>query len=107
MHIFPYSQRKNTLASTFKNLVSDNEKHWRFEIINDLKTQNKIEYLKKFINKKVHVLFEKSDDSNFQVGHSEYFFKVKVKTNKIFTNELLEVTIDKIYKDQLLGSIDN
>jgi threonylcarbamoyladenosine tRNA methylthiotransferase MtaB len=27
MHIFPYSQRKNTLASTFKNLVSDNEKH--------------------------------------------------------------------------------
>lgn len=106
IHIFPYSQRKNTLASKLKNLVSDYAKHKRFHVIQSLNESNKINYLKRFIDQRVNILFEKSNEENIQVGHSEYFFKVKVSTSENLTNKLLKVTIKKIEGNQLFGELN-
>lgn len=105
MHIFPFSNRKNTKASTLNNSVSDTEKHRRFKMINILNKKMQLNYLKQFVGKKVKVLFEKSNESNIQVGHSEYFFKVKIKSNKFLTGQLLKVKIKTLNNSQLFGEI--
>lgn len=105
MHIFPYSKRPNTYASSLNNLVSDNEKKERFDKVQKLKNNMQKQYLRHFINKKIKVLFEKSNEKNIQIGHSEYFFSVKVKTNKALTNRLLNVKIIDIKNNQTLGEL--
>jgi threonylcarbamoyladenosine tRNA methylthiotransferase MtaB len=103
MHIFPFSKRENTLASSMINVVMNQEKTRRFKLINNLKKSFKVTYLNNFINHIVNVLFEQSQDCNFQSGHSEYFFTVKVKTSINLTNELLKVKITSLIDEQLFG----
>ena len=70
-----------------------------------LNEKNMNKYQKQFIGKTVHVLFEKTNDPNIQSGHSEYFFKVFVKTKKNLTNKLLKVKITNLQKNHLFGII--
>jgi threonylcarbamoyladenosine tRNA methylthiotransferase MtaB len=105
MHLFPYSSRPFTPASKMKNLVSDSEKKNRFLAINDIRKSSEIKYLKQFINKEVNVLFEKPSKSHYQTGHSEYFFKVDVQTEKDLRNNLLKVKIIELIGTQLYGKL--
>jgi threonylcarbamoyladenosine tRNA methylthiotransferase MtaB len=107
MHIFPYSSRKNTAASKYKNQVSDYQKHQRFTIVNEIKHECEKQYLKQFINKVTTVLFEKSKEKDIQIGHSEYCFSVKVKTNQSLTGELHKVKITELKNNHLFGKIYN
>ena len=80
MHIFPFSMRKFTAISHDKNIVDSTTIKNRFDQVQKLNESIKKKYLKQFINKTVNVLFEKPKDKNIQEGHSNYFFKVYVKT---------------------------
>ncbi len=105
-HLFPYSIRQKTISSFNKNeIVSENEKQRRMEKMIMLNEKNMNKYQKQFIGKTVHVLFEKANDPNIQSGHSEYFFKVFVKTKKNLTNKLLKVKITNLQKNHLFGII--
>jgi threonylcarbamoyladenosine tRNA methylthiotransferase MtaB len=88
MHIFPYSSRPMTSASKLKNIVTDSVKTQRVKQVQILNQQMQNEYLKQFINKETEVLFEHSNDSNVQTGHSQYFFTVNVDTKKQLLNQL-------------------
>jgi threonylcarbamoyladenosine tRNA methylthiotransferase MtaB len=104
MHIFPFSSRPFTAASKLKNIVSDYERKTRFIAIDKLNKQFQKGYLKQFIGKKVNVLFEHSNKPNIQSGHSEYFFTTNIKTNKTFTNKMLQVKITSLVDNQLFGT---
>jgi threonylcarbamoyladenosine tRNA methylthiotransferase MtaB len=105
MHIFRYSKRKNTVAEKITDIVGDAERKRRFEIINNLNIEMKNNYFKKFINKRISILFENSSDSSVQIGHSNYFFTVKVISNINMQNILKEVIITKIQNNELYGII--
>ncbi|MDR1234500.1 MAG: tRNA (N(6)-L-threonylcarbamoyladenosine(37)-C(2))-methylthiotransferase MtaB [Mycoplasmataceae bacterium] len=103
MHIFPFSLRPFTAAAKLKNIVSDQQKTQRFTQMSSLNKMFKNQYLNTFRSQTVKVLFEKSTDINYQSGHSEYFFNVKVKTNKHLTNEFHRVKITRIIDNQAFG----
>jgi threonylcarbamoyladenosine tRNA methylthiotransferase MtaB len=103
IHIFPYSPRKNTAAFSLKNSVSPSQLKNRFNIIHEINQTNQANYLKKFIGEIVNVLFEKSSIKNYQSGHSEYFFKVLVKTNKSLQGNMYRVEITKIVDNTVYG----
>jgi threonylcarbamoyladenosine tRNA methylthiotransferase MtaB len=103
MHLFPFSLHKGTKAEEITNLVSENEKKRRFGILRSLNKKNNEKYFKKFIGKKVSVLFEKSNEKGIQQGHSQYFFSVKVKTKAILTNKMINTRIIDINDTCLLG----
>ncbi|MDR2654326.1 MAG: MiaB/RimO family radical SAM methylthiotransferase [Mycoplasmataceae bacterium] len=86
MHIFPFSLHKQTKAALIKNLVLPRQKIERYGIISSLNEKFKNEYLKKFINKKVEVIFEQNKEQNNSIGHSQYFFSVIVKGKEILKN---------------------
>jgi threonylcarbamoyladenosine tRNA methylthiotransferase MtaB len=88
MHIFPYSSRPMTQASKLKNIVTDKDKKDRMIQIEELNQCLETDYLKKFIDKEVNVLFEKPKDVGIQTGHSQFHFLVNVTTNKQLVNQL-------------------
>jgi hypothetical protein len=53
----------------------------------------------------VQVLFEKSTDPHWQIGHSQYFFTVKVNCNQCLTNQLILVKIIQLEQNVLLGKL--
>ncbi|MDR2636312.1 MAG: tRNA (N(6)-L-threonylcarbamoyladenosine(37)-C(2))-methylthiotransferase MtaB [Mycoplasmataceae bacterium] len=105
IHIFPFSSHKNTPASKLKNIVSDTQKSLRFKVIENINKKNRNAYLHSMINKTANVLFEQTKDKQYQNGHSEYFFKVYVKTTKDLSKKQSCVKLQKIFRDGVLGII--
>ena len=105
MNIFPYSVRQRTKGSFEKNQVEAKTKFARVKKIQTLADACTKKYLDCFINKTVNVWFEHSNSKEVQSGHSEYFFKVYVKTKKNLYSQLLKVLITKNENNKLFGKI--
>ena len=105
MNIFPYSIRKNTRGSFESNKIDTKTKFLRIKKIHELANKCTWNYLNNFINKKVKVWFENTNLKNIQVGHSQYFFKVYVKSKKKLHNQLFDVLITKNINNQLFGRL--
>lgn len=74
MHIFPYSKRDGTVASTFKmcdgNVVND-----RAKILEQLNQQNRERFITQNSKKQFDVLTE-NFEGDFMVGHTKNFVKI-------------------------------
>lgn len=105
MNIFPYSVRQRTKGSFEKNQVEAKTKFTRVKKIQILADACTKKYLDCFINKTVNVWFEHNNSKEIQSGHSEYFFKVYVKTKKNLHSQLLKVLITKNENNKLFGKI--
>ncbi len=105
INIFPYSVRKNTRGSFESNQIDTKTKFLRVKKISELANKCTKNYLNNFINKKVKVWFENSNLKNIQVGHSQYFFKVYVKTKKKLHNQLYDVLINRNVDNKLFGRL--
>lgn len=104
MNIFPYSIRKNTIASYSQDLVDEKTKFKRTKIITDLANKITHEYLKHFIGKTLIVYFENPKYKNIQVGHSQYYFKVFIKTHQDLASKVKQVkVINVLSNNQVFG----
>ena len=95
LHVFPYSLREGTKAALMENQIDDNTKKERAHRLLELSKELEIEYMEKFINKKIEVLFETYKDG-YLYGHTSNYLSVKIKGNKELTNKLVLVNIEKI-----------
>lgn len=105
MNIFPYSIRQKTKGSFEKNQVETKTKFIRVKRIQSIADSCTKKYLDRFINKTVNVWFEHSNCKDIQSGHSEFFFKVYVRTKKNLHSQLLKVLITKNENNKLFGKI--
>ena len=105
MNIFPYSIRQKTKGSFEKNQVETKTKFIRVKKIQSIADSCTKKYLDRFINKTVNVWFERSNCKDIQSGHSEFFFKVYVRTKKNLHSQLLKVLITKNENNKLFGKI--
>lgn len=105
MHIFPYSSRKKTVASTYKE-ISAAEKTKRFKEISEICLNNKRKNLKKFVGKTLEVIFEeKKENVPYYQGYSSEYCVVNVISNKDLKGQKHKVKITKVLYDSLLGEI--
>ncbi len=78
-HIFKYSRRKGTKADKMTGQIPETVKTERSHILLELNTKNKLAYERRFIGKKLEVLFEEKVLQNgiecFQ-GYSKEYIKV-------------------------------
>ena len=98
MHIFKYSPREGTLAQKMPMQVDGNKKEERSANINQEM------YNKKYINKKIMVLFEEKVGDYWE-GYTKNYIRVKVKTEKNLENKLQEVVPIKEEKQILIAKI--
>lgn len=96
VHVFPYSDRYNTVASKMSNKVDGNVKKERVKDLLMLSDELENSFNSKFYGRVLPVLIEEEKDSYFY-GHTANFIRVKVsgnyKHNEIYNIKLSEENI--------------
>lgn len=105
VHVFKYSKRNYTRAAKMDGQVDGNVKKERSKIILELSNKLNKEFLNKFVNKKVSVLFENYTDG-ILTGYTNNYLKVKVKGDNKLCGTIQDVVVTSLEKDILLGSLD-
>ena len=103
IHVFPYSKRSFTPAAKLKQ-VPDKIKSSRVHDILELSNNLEKKFVKKFLNKKVDVLFEKHEN-NINIGHASEYFMVYLKSDIDYTNTIQSVQIVEIFLEKCFSKI--
>ena len=83
VHVFPYSDRKGTVASKLSNKVSPQVKKERVARLMNLSKILEEAYLNKFLNKDCSFLIEQFDEKNsLYKGHSSNYLELNIKGEK-------------------------
>lgn len=107
LHVFPYSERENTLAATFKDKVSPAEKKRRAGDLEQSEKESAKKVREKYIGKYLNVLIEEKKE-NWYYGYSENYLRVKIsdKDNLILNvNDEVKVKITGLEKELLTGEV--
>ena len=103
LHIFQYSDRENTLASTFEDKIDPKVKKERADELEKLKEIMAERERKKYLDKELRVLVEEEKNGYFY-GYSENYLRVKLKGEATNLNHIVSVKIDSLEKEMLIGN---
>lgn len=103
IHVFPFSERKNTKACSLPNKVDDVTKKENARRLLLLSKELELSYMEKFINKEVEVLIEEVKE-DYSLGHTSEFLHVKIE--KILPrNTFVTVKITSISYPYCIGEM--
>ncbi|MCQ2455504.1 MAG: tRNA (N(6)-L-threonylcarbamoyladenosine(37)-C(2))-methylthiotransferase MtaB [Clostridia bacterium] len=103
-HIFPYSKRSGTIAANLNMQVTNSEKEKRAKMMTDLSAESEKNFNKKHIGKTMSVLFE-SPESEFAVGYTENYIRIKVKSDENLIGQIKNVKITDAFLNYCIGEI--
>lgn len=105
LHVFSYSERPNTKAIDFENVVSVEQKKERSKMLHALSDEKRNNFHNNFIGKNRKVLFE-----NFQkgkiVGHTDNYIKVELDGNADLQNKIIEVKLVRFENGLMVGEYE-
>lgn len=104
IHVFPYSKRNNTKASTMPNQIDEEIKKKRARELLNLSHELETEYYNKFIGQKLEVLTETTKDG-YTYGHTGNYITVKIP-KCIPNNKLVTVLLKEENYPYVVGDID-
>ena len=105
MHIFKYSPRKGTPASTMDNQIDPQMKQFRSDKLLNLNKENFEKFAGKFIGQEVEVLFEQSISENTYEGLTPNYIRVVVNSDKDIHGEILKVKLTDIKDEYVEGTL--
>ncbi len=94
IHVFPYSIRKGTPASKFKDQIDGNIKKERARRLIELSNKLEEKYMNKFIGRELEVLIERNKDG-ICLGHTSNYLLVKLN-GSYNSEEIIKVLISDI-----------
>ncbi len=103
-HIFPYSRRSGTLADGFPNQQTNAVKSHRAKRMSDVVKESERNYIVSQIGKEKPVLFE-APEKGYAVGYTEDYIRVKIKTERNLTRQILPVKLTEPFDDFCIGEI--
>jgi threonylcarbamoyladenosine tRNA methylthiotransferase MtaB len=106
LHVFSYSGRKGTLASSMPDKINPQVIHRRSDILHDLGNEKWITYIYRFIGKKLNVLIENRRDKKTGrlTGLSGNYIRVLLDGDDSLKNQIIPVRILARIEDRLFGS---
>ena len=97
LHVFPYSERDNTLAIHLDNKVDKKEKDKRVKILRDLSDVKKKCFYESNIGNVVEVLFERQvDDDGYIYGYSDNYIRVRHEYNTNIIDNIVPIKIFRV-----------
>jgi len=100
LHVFSYSERKNTLAVKMPGKVDILKRKQRSETLRNLSAKKKYEFYSRFIGTKQKVLFEskviKGIDNEHIEGWTNNYIRVKIKNEYSLQNRISEVILNNL-----------
>jgi len=109
LHVFPYSQRPGTSASSFPDQVIKSVKKERATILRDAGNRKRIEFNSGFIGKRLSVLVEESRDkeTGYVKGFSGNYVPVLIPGSDMsLANHIVQVTGDHMIEEKVIGRIE-
>ncbi|MEA3471548.1 MAG: tRNA (N(6)-L-threonylcarbamoyladenosine(37)-C(2))-methylthiotransferase MtaB, partial [Thermodesulfobacteriota bacterium] len=109
LHVFPYSQRPGTVASSFPDQVINAIKKERSTILRDTGNRKRIEFNSGFTGKKLSVLVEGSRDkeTGYVKGFSDNYVPVLIPEGDMsLANHIVQVTGDHMIREKVIGRIE-
>lgn len=96
LHVFTYSERGNTPASTMKNPVPGSMRADRSKMLHILSEKKRRRFYEDNIGKTAHVLFENDIENGMMHGFTENYIRVAAKYDPVLINEIREVKLVSI-----------
>lgn len=103
LHVFPYSERRNTRAVTFPGKVHPKDKDSRCKTLIELSDQKKNKFYQENIGAESVVLFESQQSKGRMFGFSANYVKVEAKYNEQLVNKCVLVKLTNVLPD---GNMD-
>ncbi|MBC8063101.1 MAG: tRNA (N(6)-L-threonylcarbamoyladenosine(37)-C(2))-methylthiotransferase MtaB [Clostridiaceae bacterium] len=109
IHVFKYSPREGTKAAQMKGQLDGTIKDNRSTRLIQLNNNLEKEFMGKFIGTNVKVLFEEkiNEFENIFSGYTENYIKVFAMSKNDISGKLIEVSLDRIENNYILGIINN
>ncbi|MBJ6120000.1 tRNA (N(6)-L-threonylcarbamoyladenosine(37)-C(2))-methylthiotransferase MtaB [Pontibacter sp. BT310] len=96
LHVFPYSERENTLAPEMPGKVTIKERNRRADMLRILSEKKKRYFYEQNIGREFTVLFEDDVKDGVMEGWTENYVRVAVKYDPILVNEMKHVRLTGI-----------
>jgi threonylcarbamoyladenosine tRNA methylthiotransferase MtaB len=100
LHVFSYSERKNTLAISMDGKVDINKRRARSERLRNLSSKKKYDFYARFVGTEQKVLFENKvirfDGVEYVEGWTDNYIRVRIENELKLHNRLTEVVLNKI-----------
>lgn len=95
IHIFPYSDRRGTVASSMEGKLSLEEKTRRCAVLNEKMLEIRRDILSGYIGRKMPVLCEQAK-AGLVHGYTPNFIEVRFENNNAKPNDIIEVELSEI-----------
>ncbi len=95
LHVFSYSERRNTHAITLPGRVDTSERKKRSRILRELSNKKKLQFYSKNHGNSHNVLFETIKDDDHIYGFTENYIKVRVPARPELENTIVPFTITR------------
>jgi len=100
LHVFPYSKRENTLASTMENQISQNTKLERSKTLRRISLNKQKQFLESLIGKTFPVLIEERKHGLYS-GLTPNYARVFINSEEnLETNEIYNIKITSLNSDK-------
>lgn len=102
LHVFTYSERPNTVAIRFDNVVPIEDRQQRSSMLRILSEKKKRHFYQSQLGKQVNVLWESTEENGMMHGFSENYLKCKTNFNPDLVNTSTMVSIENIDADGVM-----
>lgn len=96
LHVFTYSERRNTNAVTLPGRVDMNIRKERSRILRELSNKKRMNYYRKNIGSVHNVLFESVKEDDNIYGFTENYIKVQTNSNEDLENNISKFEITEV-----------
>ncbi|MBK77977.1 MAG: tRNA (N(6)-L-threonylcarbamoyladenosine(37)-C(2))-methylthiotransferase MtaB [Flavobacteriaceae bacterium] len=98
LHVFKYSERSNTEALNYKEVIPEIVRKKRSNILRELSLIKRKDFYKSQIGKELNVLFESENKNGFIEGYTENYIKVRDYWNPNKINTIQQRVLQSIDK---------
>ena len=96
LHVFTYSERPNTEATTIKEVVPQAIRNKRSKMLRALSVKKRRAFYESQLGKSFTVLFEGENKKGYSTGFTENYVKVRTPWDPKLVNTLKEITLETI-----------
>ncbi len=100
LHVFTYSERSNTPALQYEEVVPKPERKKRNKMLRILSNKKRRAFYEQHVGEKREVLFEDANNKGAMYGFTDNYIKVKRSYRPDLTNTLQQVQLDCIEEDR-------
>src|SRR6478609_6578149 len=93
LHVFTYSERDNTLASTMSGSVAKHERNERSRMLHILSDKKRRAFYEQNIGKEANVIFENDIENGLMHGFTENYVRVGVQYDPLLIHESKHVKL--------------